>query len=354
MTLKSLLQQLAQEGHFLPENISHMPTLLAHVEKGTPWYIKIAYGITAWVASLCLLCFIVYGAVLVEEAIGFMVLGLFLVIVASSLKWAFRHSIFVGQMGLAFSLAGQGLFAGGVMMQSEDLTTTALVVIGLQIGLIFGYPDMIHRLWSMWVIIKMILLIVVCEWEIYNATHALVIILAALSLLLWMNDFNLIPSAYLTAIIRPVGYGMALAMLGILILSVLVNKTSIDQWWISSVGLWLVLLVLTLLIIFQPELDISNLVGSIILIGLTLLLILTWQAPGILGGLLILLLGFWRGNRLLTGLAITFGIFFIAGFYYNLELDLQQKSFILMGSGAVFLLIRQLLIPKSNQLVKEA
>lgn len=354
MTLKSLLHQLTQAGHFLPENRPQVAALLANAEKETPWYIKIAYGITAWIASGCLLSFIVYGAALVEEAAGFIILGLFLIIVACVLKWAFRRSIFGGQMGLALSLAGQGLFAGGVGMQSEDLTTTALAVIGLQIGLIFGYPDLIHRMWSTLVIISSTLLIVAYEWEIYNATHALVIILAALSLLLWMNDFKLIPSAYLTAISRPVGYAVAIAMLGILILSIFVNETSIDQWWISSVGLWLVLLVLILLIIFQPELNLSTLFGSFILIGLTLLLILTWQAPGILGGLIILLLGFWRGNHLLTGLAIAFGIFFIAGFYYNLELDLQQKSFILMGSGAVCLLMRQLFIPKSDKLVKEA
>ena len=60
----------------------------------------------------------------------------------------------------------------------------------------------------------------------------------------------------------------------------------------------------------------------------------------ILAAVIALLLGYWRANTLLMGLATVFLLFFLGAYYYNLDITLLNKSYILMGTGAVLLVVR--------------
>ena len=48
----------------------------------------------------------------------------------------------------------------------------------------------------------------------------------------------------------------------------------------------------------------------------------------------------WRSSGLMTGLAAAFLLFFLGAYYYNLDLTLDEKSYILAGTGGVLFLAR--------------
>jgi len=59
---------------------------------------------------------------------------------------------------------------------------------------------------------------------------------------------------------------------------------------------------------------------------------------------------------LLMGLATVFLLFFLSAYYYNLEITLLNKSYILLGTGAVLLVVRLLfhrLIGERDMMVDE-
>jgi uncharacterized membrane protein len=73
-------------------------------------------------------------------------------------------------------------------------------------------------------------------------------------------------------------------------------------------------------------------------IALTVVISLpTLTTPGILASIMLILLGYRRRNRVLLVLAYAFMAGFIFYYYYNLQVTLLVKSFILMITGVLFL-----------------
>jgi uncharacterized membrane protein len=60
--------------------------------------------------------------------------------------------------------------------------------------------------------------------------------------------------------------------------------------------------------------------------------------------LLLMLLGFSLGKRPLLALGMLLLAVFLVDYYYSLEVNLLTKSMILVGSGAVLLALRTLLL----------
>ena len=50
-----------------------------------------------------------------------------------------------------------------------------------------------------------------------------------------------------------------------------------------------------------------------------------------------LVVGFHRANRLIMGISIAFLVVFLSAFYYNLDITLINKSYILLGTGAILI-----------------
>jgi uncharacterized membrane protein len=88
----------------------------------------------------------------------------------------------------------------------------------------------------------------------------------------------------------------------------------------------------------QKKLSFFALGGTLALAAVSL------NAPGIIGALFVLATGFHRGNRIITGLAVAFMAVFLSAYYYNMEITLLSKSYVLLASGAILLLLRPLLI----------
>ncbi|MCB0124574.1 MAG: DUF4401 domain-containing protein [Caldilineaceae bacterium] len=334
-SLGVLLEELAQAGLTAAPAEKPLPAALAPAadNEGSPWYVKALVGVAAWIAAVLLGIF--FGALGVidtgEQMVGW---GIGLLVAAIVLKWWQRTSIFWGQLAFAVILAGQGLFLVGVGMLSESATTVALVAIGLELLLLVLYPDTLHRMFSVLAIVGALTFLVYDQdWP--SLIHVLIFVTAAGAVLTWQNEFRLLTSR-LQPLRAPLGYGFALALFGLCLVA-FSGWYGAVQWWISTALLALTLLYLLYQVFSELALPLIGRAGIWALAAILVLLIPAYDTPGILAAVLVLLLGRWRSNGLLLGIAAIFLLFFLSSYYYNLEITLLNKSYILMGTGAALL-----------------
>lgn len=338
MRIGDLFEQLAQRNLAPLRTDQPLPADLtgANDAESSPWYVKALVGIAAWIAAFFLAAF--FGvAGLIDSTASMLIWGAVLTVAAMVLKWLTRRSIFWGQLAFAVVLAGQGLLIGGFAGQGRDTTTIALFVAGLEVVIFALYPDALHRLLSL-LAITGALLVILYEWEMPELIHGLTLLLAVGAVAVWQQEFRLLASRW-SPIRTPLGYGLSLALFGLCLLSLL-HEYGATQWWLSAAGLALLLLYLAFILLREVERPLLSPVGLWALGAVALLLIPAYQTPGILAAVIVLLLGYWRNNVLLLGLATVFLLFFLSAYYYNLEITLLNKSYILMGTGVVLLLLR--------------
>ncbi|MGL4859569.1 MAG: DUF2157 domain-containing protein [Enterobacteriaceae bacterium] len=104
--------------------------------------------------------------------------------------------------------------------------------------------------------------------------------------------------------------------------------------WLSRCGLSAALLILAAILWYHKQLPATLALIS----GLGLALLAFFQ-PAIAMGIVLYLLGFSMGNVLVTGIASTYLGASLVWYYYSLQISLLDKSFILMGSGVLILLM---------------
>jgi len=335
--LGELLEQLGQRNLPVRSDLP-LPADLsgANDAESSPWYIKALVGIAAWIAAFFLGAFLGVAG-LIDSTESMLIFGSVLIVIAVVLKRLTRYSIFWGQLAFAVVLAGQGLLIAGVGLRDFDVTTIALFVVLLEVVIFALYPDALHRMLSVLAITAAIA-VLLYEQAMPELIHGLIFLLAVGAVAVWQQEFRLLTSRWFP-VRAPLGYGLALSLFGLCLLT-LVMEYGATLWWLSAAGLALVLLYLAYRLLYELERPLLSPVGLWALVAVALLLIPAYQTPGILAAVIVLLLGFWRNNVLLMGLATLFLLFFLSAYYYNLEITLLNKSYILMGTGVVLLALR--------------
>lgn len=108
----------------------------------------------------------------------------------------------------------------------------------------------------------------------------------------------------------------------------------------SYVSILLLLLFVRLVYQILPMFDVYDRNQRIAITACVALIILpTLISPAIVGILLLLLLSFRAGDRWIWILSLVSLIVFMSEYYYDLDYTLLTKSYILMGTGASFLLL---------------
>ncbi|MFQ5401616.1 MAG: DUF4401 domain-containing protein [Anaerolineae bacterium] len=341
-TLRSVIDQLVAESFAIPEEYEQLVTRLKIEKKeaGSPWYVRLFAGLSAWIAAVFFISFLFEADILQNEESG-MVLGLLFCAIAVGLNRRGPRNGFWGQLGLALSLSGQVLFIMGLGRLWDEVVPVALALISLEILLIWAYQDRLHRFIATVVVTGAILTMIV-DTEFYEAVHLLILALAAGVFLRFRRESDLLVSGW-DELARPLGYGAAVSLLGVLILP-LVEEFDVQWWWITAVLLLVVLLFLVSQIAADLGLSLGSGAMTWLLAGCVALLAPAVRTPGILGAFLLLLLGFWRSNRLLAGLAAVFLLFYLGAYYYSLEWTLLVKSFALIATGAILFLLRFILL----------
>jgi hypothetical protein len=331
MSAAELWQRLQREGAVEGDQPAHVAE--------SPWFVRAMLGVAGWIGALFLIGFIgvAFSSALDSAATTF-ILGTACCGGAFALFRGFDGNDFVEQFALAVSIAGQILIGFGLSnVTGNDMAAFFLGLAAVEAILVVLVPNFLHRaLSSCGAAIALALGLV--QLEIHGLSPPLFCLGLALIWLepkLWATDGRLW---------RPVGYGLALALL----LAETFRLFDLQSWlgtvtqpgWIRLYGPLLGRMLVALILAWaaatiarrqQPPAS-----GRVILAaGAAALLfgLLAVDAPGLASATLILLLGFAAGNRLLMTLGILSLFGFIGHYYYSLHATLLEKSGLLALTG---------------------
>lgn len=311
------------------------------------WFVRVMLGISGWIAASFLLGFLAAGlSFVIEEAVAAITVGALFMAAAYLLFRFMARNDFFTQFALALSFAGQALFMFGLFQLLKPEESLLWWIIAAMQGLLaLLMPSFIHRVWSAWAAVTALVLAL----AIMGAFHLAAGIVAATVALIWLNELRWPAHGEL---IRPIGYGVTLALLQIEgqgsspaeLLSLLAGRgESLATWlqpWLGELltGVALLVVVWQLLGRIHPPVLPRNRVA--VLLATVIIAALSLKAPGIAAGLMVVLLGFAGGNRALLGVGIAALLFYISIYYYQMETTLLVKSGVLALTGLVLLTVR--------------
>ena len=317
--------------------------MIADAGEDIPVYLRVVVGIGAWIAAVLLLGFFV--ELIKNEEVG-MFVGV-VVLVLAVLARQVSGGEFLRQASVAASFAGQGLIAFGLARVMKGEGFAALVALALSMVLILVMHDRFHRFVS--AVIAVIAMAVAL-----NAAHApgfmdaTALVTAGVIAAAWR--FNMHGrSDDADELLTPVGYGLIVALFGLMLFSAFFSTPSgayhehphLGVATTSGVALLLDILART---IFREHYAFrDNRAGIAIFGGIAVFAAVTMDSPGIITGVAVLILGFDRRNSALLEMGVAFLLVFGAAYYYSLDITLLEKSAVLAASGAVCLAARALL-----------
>ena len=173
-----------------------------------PWYVAALVGFAAWLAALFLMVFLAIAiGDFVKRPAGAIGVGAVVVAIAA---FALRRSgerTFVSQLALAFSLAGQGLVLAGLLLAGVREIAASLAIFALvETALVVLVPHAAHRLLA--AMAATASLAVASAWLGFDPVFLPVALAAFVAV-----QRGVLGVSRHEAALRPVAYGIAVAML---------------------------------------------------------------------------------------------------------------------------------------------
>jgi hypothetical protein len=309
----------------------------------SPWTIRVMMGVAGWIGALFLMGFlsIVFTAI-VHSTTASLLTGALCCGAGYVIFRAMGENDFAQQFGLALCLAGQALMITGIFITfGKDVAMLCFTIFLLEILLAILIPNFIFRVLSSWGAL-IALSFALAELGLYGLAAG---IAAAAFAIISLNALRWIAHA---AVLRPIGYGLVLALLQLDAMSLIQSSIGLTKLHASSpwIGTMLVAAVFATVVwrlMAQAPLAAGSRGGLATIAATAMLLAVSFLAPGLATALLILLLGFASGNRILTGLGLIALAGFLSHYYYQLQTTLLVKSMVLAACGIVLLSARLML-----------
>ena len=302
----------------------------------TPWYVAAMVGFAAWIASIFLLVFLgIAVSGLFREGGGMIMLGVVLCAM-SVVAMRVRRSVFVEQMALAVSLAGQALIGVGIVGGEWRSPGAWLVFAAVEATLVALGPLYVHR----------VLATLVAAYAVrFALAHAglgglFPALIAGAFVLAWASP------ARNDGLRLPVTAGLALAAL----LVVPASLVDIFAWggrgkpavptsfaWIATLALAGVLLATVARLLREMGAGFQSRPAVVALAAAAAAALAAAPMPGLVVALIVLLVAFGEGRRALMGLAIAGMIGALVHYYYALDATLLEKSGALLATGVVLI-----------------
>jgi len=109
-----------------------------------PWFVTLLQGLAGWLAGIFLLVFV--GLIFKPESSGaIFALGAVLLAAAWALYYTDRDAVFLDQLALAISIAGQFAVGWGVVKEDVSGLPIAATMLGLQIFVLLIMPNKVAR-----------------------------------------------------------------------------------------------------------------------------------------------------------------------------------------------------------------
>lgn len=317
----------------------------ASTEIHTPWYVRVMLGVSGWIAAVFLLGFVAAGLhFVIESKLAASTVGLLALMVAYTIFRSARND-FYEQFGLAVSFVGQALILYG-FVESVGWRGSGLwwVTATLQVLIAMVMPNFIQRLVAGYLAAFSLSLAL----TFHGAPFFVSVLVTFTIAIVWLNEFHW---QRWGAMLRPVGYGLTLALLQwkgqllfgdsmVLLMDQPEQLQSIAPTWVGELATGMLLIVVVGRLMSRGGESWTSRRMLVALLVASLLATVSLEAPGIATGFTIILLGFSNTNRVLIGLGIAALLLYISAYYYTLHATLLTKAEILAATGATLLLAR--------------
>ncbi len=338
---EQLWQTLQQAGVVSGE----MPTL-ADIDV-SPWYVRVFQGLTGQFAALFLLMFFftMFKDLVKQEAVAF-VLGAVLIGAAYAI-FKVRATAFTGQFGLTLSLTGQVLWFSALNKGLDDPAAWLMIAL-IEATLAWVIPNFLHRFLSSYAA-AMALIFACYKLPILWLMPSLMMFVVAI---LWLHEAQWLsqserfrPLAYAFTFVALQMHSLVTMGFGEMNHSFRGQELSAQTWLIPINEMLLggILVVTIIKLLMRYQLAFTSKQGLAAILAGCLLAVLSLQATGLAVAWVVILLGFSTGNRLLLGIGFFAFWSFLGRYYYFLNITLLEKSYVLMGTGVLMLLMRQVL-----------
>jgi uncharacterized membrane-anchored protein len=338
MSSQSLWNQLAENNLVSGEKP-------ATDHKITPWYIRFIQGFAGWLAAIFIMAFFgTFFSFIFRQPTGGLVVSLGIICsIAGYVLIKLKSNDFIDQLGMAFSLSGQLLFAFGLFFYLKISSTSGAFILGLyQLFLAWVVPQYAHRLLST-AFGLFALLIGLNLLGYFGVGTALIAVIFSF---IWLKE-SYWGKNYMAW--EAIGFGTILTVIfssSFLITGKYLLRDSfrISTGWlydhaelISSLLIALIFVNVVLVLLKEYKVKFDSKTALLSFIAAIGLIIISFKINGLSVGLLILLLGFARHRMVL----IVFGAFtvisFFSWYYYNLQATLLYKSIVLVLLGIAML-----------------
>jgi hypothetical protein len=342
MTLYELLKQIYTEDTAFERAAGIIEKrLTAPEEKSDPMYIKALVAVAAWfsagfmIASLRIADFL-------EDGFSAALIGLIFIVAAIvlSIQAKSKRNTFIEQLSLALAIAGNVLVMfgiGDIAGHKRELPVLLLIQIIICCIVYPAFKNAIYRYIS-----PIAASVLAVAWIVDERMPGMLFLIIAIEMLIFgvLALKKSIPDVF-----EPLMYSAA-TMLPVTVLFMNFSNAGLSDFrfyiseWPSSIILSLGIIYLIIELaggvkrIREPWLLVAIL--SAIALG-------TITTPGVLIAIGLMIIGYAHGDRLLLGLSFVFLPCFLFFFYYSLNIDLAYKSYVLAGSGAVLIIIRQVI-----------
>jgi hypothetical protein len=353
-TVAEVMAALEREGRIGPDWQATAEAALAVEADAPPWYVRVMVGFGAWIASLLLIGFVIAPFMRSEAAlIG---IGAGMIAGAFGLRRLSGHD-FAAQSALATSLSGQVVMVMGL---GDEVVPALLTIMTCQSVLALMFPDRTHRFLS---VLAAVTAAVILNYQqkVAGAIHLLVFGLAAGWLVFHFQEGALMARG-LTARLRPVAFGLLVAMLGCVMLSTvyvlpelmgLLSFSFYPYPWISSLGFGALLLALEWRLLGSLE-GVTADTRAVLVATSALVVAVSLPAPGIAASLVVLLVGVMFAERLVVGIGFGFFAVFLGAYFYGIETSLLVKSATLTATGLLLLGLRLYLLRRLGKTEEKA
>ncbi|MEW5722117.1 MAG: DUF4401 domain-containing protein [Thermodesulfobacteriota bacterium] len=307
---------------------------------GDPFYIRLLAALGAWAAAACFTSFLHLARLVDLEGTEPLLWSLLFLVPAVVIRRLSRRTFLV-QLTLAFCTAGHLLLLWWAAHWSGDNAVTVLrsltVAQAAATALMYWpYRDRTYRFLA-----PLAALVLLAVWlaaagtDLGRETGRLHLLEAVIVLEAAAGGWLLArrPSG---DFVRPVGYAAAVAAPGALLLLILWPRAVPPG---RPVSLALALGLSILYLWAAGGSDRLKTEGMLTAVAATLALGLITN-PGLLAAVGLLVLGYAQGDKALLGLGCLFLPLFLAVYYYDLDVTLAYKSWVLAGSGLLLLLAR--------------
>jgi MFS family permease len=332
---QQFLQALGEHAGLNDEQLALAEQSLTLAETEPSWLLRMLIGISAWIASLLVLVFVLMlpwsGGLELYFGLGMVIIGIIL-------RRA-THQLFFHQLALALALAGQALSIYFIVDKAGFAQGMASGVL-LHAVLFACFPDRIHRSLSL-------LFAGLCAvaWSYAQQWQALVPVLAAAPggalFLSWQLRQRLFYRG-LGRFVWPLEVGLLLASAGLLLLSCayilpeLGDAQAFPRPWLAS----LILLPPWCLVCLRIARAL-NTKTTLKPLALALLLgLLSLPMPGTLMGLIVLGHGLANRHYSWIRVGLAFLLVFLVAFFYGNQVSMPVKAATLVLCGASLLWLR--------------